>query len=321
MKKMLCRNNNNYSDKFDSFHEERIYINSTSFSEVNSQGDFTKINNINYIVNNNYSIYNENNIIQKNNKPESDKKTNNMSIFHTKEKQRQLSLNYKVNKRIKIAFCETIFNHGIDFINPDKTAEYLKEILTKKEVDFDYDNCKKLIVTFIFFITHPDLVDVALDFYNIEKSFLEILIQKKMFEIGFLGNTSMSKYKDNSELIHKNINLIFNEIKNAQVGGEVDFHLIHDERSKDNYKSNMRYHWYSNFVQHIILKYLGDERIQSFSQFLCGLTDMEIIIKNFDADYRYDFFYLYLLYDDENEFYEKLNFIVNRIINKVCKEE
>ena len=226
-----------------------------------------------------------------------------------------------INKKIKSIFKYALNEIGIDIMNPknfiDKLLNiYISQETQSKEKNEYRDRVENFVKTFIFLLVNWKFSLLEKTF-DVKENILKLLLKKQLFKCNYLSNHPIDVYKKKEKLQIKNLFVIFNVIKSIEYKYSIRIIGIESyEKKKENgYSLERKFHWFIKFVDYIIILYLSEDLIISFSQFI-KRKSMKDLIETFDKEKDFSLSYFYYQ-ENEEKFVRKIIYIVENVIYNI----
>ena len=230
-----------------------------------------------------------------------------------------------INKKIKSIFKYALNEIGIDIMNPknfiDKLLNmYISQETQSKEKNEYRDRVENFVKTFIFLLVNWKFSLLEKTF-DVKENILKLLLKKQLFKCNYLSNHPIDVYKKKEKLQIKNLFVIFNVIKSIEYKYSIRIIGIESyEKKKENgYSLERKFHWFIKFVDYIIILYLSEDLIISFSQFI-KRKSMKDLIETFDKEKDFSLSYFYYQ-ENEEKFVRKIIYIVENVIYNIINKK
>ena len=240
----------------------------------------------------------------------------------------KLSSNMKIpisiNKKIKSIFKYAINEIGIDIMNPKNFIDGLLNIYLQAEnlVEETKEHrirVENFVKTFIFLLVNWkfSLLEKAFD---VKEHILKALLKKQILKCNYLDNSTIEEYKKNDKLQLKNLFVVFNVIKSIEYKYSIMIVGIESfQKERCDYSLEKKFHWFIKFVDYIIILYLSEDSIISFSKFI-NERNMKELVEAFDNEKKFNLSYFF--YQEEKEkFSKKMIYIVENVIYNLIKNK
>ena len=157
--------------------------------------------------------------------------------------------------------------------------------------------------------------------FDVKENILKLLLKKQLFKCNYLSNHPIDVYKKKEKLQIKNLFVIFNVIKSIEYKYSIRIIGIESyEKKKENgYSLERKFHWFIKFVDYIIILYLSEDLIISFSQFI-KRKSMKDLIETFDKEKDFSLSYFYYQ-ENEEKFVRKIIYIVENVIYNIINKK
>ena len=230
-----------------------------------------------------------------------------------------------INKKIKSIFKYVLEEYGMDIMNPKNFIDvllnmYLEEEHLTQETKEDRLQVEHFVRTFIFLLVNWKFSYLEKTF-NITDSLLKHLLKKQILKCYYLSNLTIDEYRKKARVQCENFKIIFEVIKSIEYKYSMPIVGLESYQKKNNndYSLEIKYNWHIKFVDYIIILYLSDDSIISFSNFING-KKMNDLIETFDKENNHNLNYFYLQENKEN-FIKKIIYVVENVIYNLIKRK